>query len=477
MKKINYLLFTLAILLLPISVFARGSISPSPRSLTITKGGTATFTITADNAAGRVDISSSNNSIATVNKSSEWLDNNSVLVTVTGVSVGTATINVKLTDAATYDEEELSTNYTVSVKVNEPSTQTPTNPTQPTQKPPVTQPPTKKPTTPNNVTSPTQSANENPEITSPIISPLKLLSLTVDNYPVEYQDGAYYVNTENFTESVTINATAEEGVSIIGTGVRNLTYGKNVVYIILKNESGQSNTYQVIITRPDDTNIHDTRLTTLKVVNYGFAFDPNQTEYTVKVPYNVDEIYVIAESLNSDVNIAGAGLKTLTKGTNKIYIKVSYGDSQATDYVITIKRSYSLMILLIASGVLGIGLIAALVYAYINRKAAMEARVATKNRFIAEGVRQEIQSSVPNVTVNGQKVIGEGRKTVVPTRVVSVKTPVQTVVSTNVVNNNDNDLSNQAPVAQVRLVRPTPLEQPPTPQFNINSVEEENNNI
>lgn len=355
----------------------------------------------------------------------------------------------------------------------------PTQPTQPTKTPPQTQPTTAGTKKPNNITSPTQSSTERPEITSPTLSPLKLLSLTVDDFLVVYQDGAYYVNTENFTESVTISATAEEGVSIIGTGVRNLTYGKNVVEIILKNASGQSNTYQVIITRPDDLNIHDTKLTNLKVVDYGFAFDPNTTEYTIKVPYNVEEVYVIAETLNSDVNISGAGLKTLTKGENKIYIKVSYGESQATDYVITIKRSYSLMILLVGSGLLGVGLIGALVYAYINRKAAMEARIANKNRLLAETARQEVQSNTPNISVNGQKIIGEGRRTVVPTKVVSVKSstqPVQSVAPTKIVDNNTN-LASSAPDAQIKLVRKIPLDQIPTPQAIINNAEEKNNNI
>lgn len=410
-------------------------------------------------------------------------------VRVRADSVGTATFTISspiVTDnGQNVTLSSASSTFMVNEQPTSPTqpTQTPTSPTSPTQ-------PTKTPTSPTspttvgtkkpiNITSPTQSSIERPDITSPILESLKLLSITVDNFPVVYQDGAYYVNTENFTESVTISATAEEGVSIIGTGVRNLTFGKNVVEIILKNAFGQSNTYQVIITRPDDLNVHDTKLTNLKVVDYGFAFDPNTTEYTIKVPYNIEEIYVIAETLNSDVNISGAGLKTLTKGENKIYIKVSYGESQSTDYVITVKRSYSLMILLVGSGLLGTGLIAALIYAYINRKAAMEARVANKNRIIAEGVRQEIQSNTPNLSVNGQNVIGEGRRTVVPTKVVSVKTsnqPVQSAVSPKVVNNNTN-LADNAPSAQIKLVKKIPLDQIPTPQAIINNTEKKNNNI
>ena len=115
--KIFIIAILLLLLILPINVLAAGSITPAPRSLSITKGGTKTFKITASNAVGRVDISSSNPSVAKVNVSSQWLENSSVTVTVTGVSAGTANITVKLTDAATFDEEVLTGSYTISVTV------------------------------------------------------------------------------------------------------------------------------------------------------------------------------------------------------------------------------------------------------------------------------------------------------------------------------------------------------------------------
>ena len=60
MKKIKYFLFLVfAVMLVPNVVFGSGSISPSTRSLTINKGGTATFTVSANNAVGKVDISTS----------------------------------------------------------------------------------------------------------------------------------------------------------------------------------------------------------------------------------------------------------------------------------------------------------------------------------------------------------------------------------------------------------------------------------
>ncbi len=114
MKKIKYILF----LLLFIPLFANASgISLSTSSITLEVGKTSTFTIKASSAAGRVDISSSNKSVATVSSSSQFLDSNSVKIKVTAKSVGTSTINVKLTDVATYEGKVLTGIKTIKVTV------------------------------------------------------------------------------------------------------------------------------------------------------------------------------------------------------------------------------------------------------------------------------------------------------------------------------------------------------------------------
>lgn len=338
--------------------------------------------------------------IATINLSTE--------------GTGTATIRLSGIQATVSDGSISSTSSTSFLIKEKPTTATTTT----TKK--VTTTTTRK----NNNVNPTKGTTPTTAlITTPILEPLKLTSVTVDDFEVTYNNGAYYATTESYTESVTISATSTEGVTIVGTGVRKLSPGRNVVELVLRNlTTAQVNTYQVIITRPDDTANHDTKLTGLKVVNYGFAFSPDTYEYTIKIPYDVEEIYIIGETLNDDVNIAGVGLKSLTKGNNKIYIKVSYGNTESTDYVINIKRSYTKMILIIISIILGIGLIGAIVYALINRKAAMEARIDKKNREMAEMNRQ-VNATTASIQVNGQNVVGVGRKTVIPTKVVNVKTP------------------------------------------------------
>ena len=124
MKRVKYLLFLFA--LIPfIKINASGSITVSTSDLNINEGNSKTFTIKANNAAGRVDISSSNTSVATVSKSSVFLDNNSVTITVKGKSTGTANISIKMTDVATYDGDVLSGNKTILVTVKEVKKPTP----------------------------------------------------------------------------------------------------------------------------------------------------------------------------------------------------------------------------------------------------------------------------------------------------------------------------------------------------------------
>ena len=124
MKKIKQLfMFILVAMLFPITTFAAdinkpGYVTSNKTSLTITEGSSATFKITATNAAGKITVASNNKSIATVNKSSTWLDESSLTVTVKGLKLGTTTIKV-VVDAAAYNEVNIKKTITIKVNVVE----------------------------------------------------------------------------------------------------------------------------------------------------------------------------------------------------------------------------------------------------------------------------------------------------------------------------------------------------------------------
>lgn len=354
---------------------------------------------------------------------------------------------------------------------------------------------TTKPTTtknPNAVTQKTTQPSTQRPTTAPV--PLTLTSVRVDDFNVSYEGGVYYATVKPETEKVTISATAGGGITIVGTGQRNLAVGENAVDLVLRNQGGQTATFQLIITRPQGTVISDTKLTSLKVVGYDFAFSPDTKEYTVSVPSSLNEVYVDAKSYSDDVIITGAGSQVLKKGTNEILIRVSYGELGATEYKITIKRSYMSVFMWIIIGTLGAALVAMGIYANINRKAAVSKAVAEKNKILAQNNRAELNSA-PQVQLNGESVVGTGKKAVAPT-------PVQTVVSTptppvtpaapvtpvaptagstpvkptvvaatpqaQATNPQDPQMIKTAPPAQVRVVKTTvvPVQQPATQTVN-----------
>lgn len=123
MKKVICGFFLLLFVMLPINVFALGSVDVSSKTLTVVKGKTATFDIVVTNAAGFGNISSENTNIATV--SSNYLDTGTSLegkegtfpITVTGVSVGVTNIKIDIYDMTSYDAESLEKVLTVKVNV------------------------------------------------------------------------------------------------------------------------------------------------------------------------------------------------------------------------------------------------------------------------------------------------------------------------------------------------------------------------
>ncbi len=238
MKKIQYLVITLllTICLLPVSVLAAGSISVSTKSITVKKGSKATFKISANNSAGRVEITSSNPEVASVSTSSLFLDMQSGSITVTGNSAGTATITVLAKDVTTYDDEELNgKTYTIKVTVTNPVSNTNTN------KPTNTN--TNKPTNSNNNLSKNNSLKE----------------IAIDGYTLEKKDSTHYTLTvANNVTNINIKATAEDAkASIRGIGKKDLKVGDNHFEVVVTSESGAQNKIDVKVTRKEDFSLED----------------------------------------------------------------------------------------------------------------------------------------------------------------------------------------------------------------------------
>ena len=287
----KYLLF-LFLLIFPVLVFAKGGVTVSSTSLSVVPNGNGSFYIVADNSAGKVTITSSDTSIVEVNKSSEWVENGSLTVTVTGKKTGNAKVTV-IVDAATFDKEVIKKTYTINVRV--------------------------------------KSTNNN----------LGSLSLSGANLSPSFLASKTSYTATVDSSSVTINATkAESTQTINGSGSKKLAYGKNTFKVIVTSEAGTKKTYTVVITRPDNRS-NNNYLKSLSVSSGSIPFKNGSTKYTLNVDSNVTSLKVDATLEDSKASfVSGYGPRTvnLKYGANNVLIKVKAENESVRTYTITVNR-------------------------------------------------------------------------------------------------------------------------------------------
>lgn len=290
-NKIKYLLF-LALLLFPIGVLAAGGVSVSPSSLNISPGGTASFKVTASNAAGKVVITSSDTSIVTVNKGTEWVENGTLTVTATGKKTGNAKITI-VVDAATFDSEVVKKTYTINVRV--------------------------------------KSTNNN------------LSSLYLSNGKLSPNFSA---STTSYTSTITAASTTitakavDAKAKVSGTGTKTLKYGKNTFKVIVTSEAGSTKTYTIVINRTDNRNSNN-NLKALSTSVGNIAFNKGTTSYNLNIAANVNSIKVNASLEDSKASfVSGYGPRSvnLKYGNNAIQIKVKAENEKVKTYTINVKR-------------------------------------------------------------------------------------------------------------------------------------------
>ena len=234
MKKKYLIILLLTMIIIPFKVFAAGGFSVSTTSISIYPGETKTITISTNNAVGKLNISSSNGGVASASPGSIFIQNpgSSESITITGNSVGTATISVVASDNfATMDEEILAGQAkTITVNVIEKTEPQPSNP-QPS-----------NPQSQNNL-----SKNNN------------IKSLSVEGYElVKVDNNNYTLTVSNDVTSINVNATAEDSkAKVSGTGVKELTVGENNIEVIITSESGSKNKITIKVTRKDGYYLED----------------------------------------------------------------------------------------------------------------------------------------------------------------------------------------------------------------------------
>lgn len=339
--KINLCLIMLFIFIsCTAQVFAAGSFSLSKSSSSITEGKKDSFTINGSNATGRVDITSSNTSVATVSSSSQWLENNSTTVTITAKKAGTAKITVSGT-IADKDGNEATVTKTISVTVKAKSTSSSTNNN-----------------SNSNSTSNSGSTKKEPKFTS--------VNQTM------YTTGEVNIRKSYSTSSAIIK-TVEKGTKITRVGIGDngwskITYNGQTAYISSslltktkpaedkpKTEEPKSNTATNQTTNNETINNENTNNTTEPVnnevdnsntdntnavlglskleiagVNFSDGFDPSIHSYTLKLNFFVKDLNITAEANKTDAKVEIIGNENFEAGENNVTILVSSADNKET---------------------------------------------------------------------------------------------------------------------------------------------------
>ena len=285
-------------------VFAAGNFTLSKSSSSITEGKTDSFTINGSNATGRVDITSSNTSVATVSSSSQWLENNSASITITAKKAGTAKITVSGT-VADKDGNEATVTKTISVTVKAKSTSSSNN----------------------NSGSNSGSTTKTPKFTS--------VNQTM------YTTGEVNVRKSYSTSSAIIK-TVEKGTKVTRTGIGDNGWSK----VKYNGQTAYISSSLLTATKPTEdkpkteepknntttTTNEDLKLSKLEIsgVNFSDGFDPDIHSYTLKLNFFVKDLNIIAEANKADAKVEIIGNENFVEGENNITILVSSADNKET---------------------------------------------------------------------------------------------------------------------------------------------------
>lgn len=326
------MILIICLFILPV-VSNAANVSANVGTTTLDVGGTTTYTVKANNCAGRFSITSSDASVVAVEgTTSEYLDNTSLSVTLRAKKAGTATITVKYL-AADYDtgiDDESSKSVKITVKDQAPE---------------------------NNGGGSSGSGDNN------------LKSITVAGKKYTNPSTDFTVNVDSGVTSTEVSAEASHGsAKISGTGRKELSTGTNTVTITVTAENGAKKTYNVRIRRLADTsnqtpnksdnqnnnqpvepeqNPEDQqqqepellRLTYLIIEDVELTpeFDSEVFEYTANV-INKENLDIVKVVNKEDATVEITGDKELVDGENIVTIKLTK-DAEEVEYKITVYKT------------------------------------------------------------------------------------------------------------------------------------------
>lgn len=152
----------------------------------------------------------------------------------------------------------------------------------------------------------------------------------------------YTVTVPNSTSTVLVSAEKEDATATVtGTGTVNLNTGDNTVNVVVTAEdSSVKKTYTIKIYRMLSSNANLSSLSSTDGLITP-AFDKDTKDYTLTVPYEVENANVTAVKEDSSANVVINGNTGLQVGTNNATITVTAEDGTINTYNLVITRQPS----------------------------------------------------------------------------------------------------------------------------------------
>ena len=172
---------------------------------------------------------------------------------------------------------------------------------------------------------------------------LSSLSVNVGGLSPAFSQGNtnYSVTVESDVASIDISATpADGGARVEGTGTKGLNYGNNTLGVKVTAPSGATKTYTITVNRKDNRSTNN-NLANLSISGASLdqSFDPNNTNYTAKVPYETETANINATPQDGKARVSISGNSGLvSEETSNVSVTVYAENGAAKTYTIAVTR-------------------------------------------------------------------------------------------------------------------------------------------
>ena len=329
-KKILFLILLFFVILFCNTIVNAASFSASASKTTLTKGSTATLTITASDCAGKFSITSSDSNVVSISSSSEWVESGSKSITITAKKEGTAKITVKAADVSDSSANVVSGSKSISITVKDTTSNNNSN------------------SNSNNNSGNNGNNNNNPTPSEP--------TFTSTNETV-YAKSKANIRSSYSTSSTKVGSLSE-GDSVTRIGIGNngwskITYNGQTAYIstsLLTKTKPEENNSKPNETTDNTTNNSEKnndkpeetilQLDELKIENYKLTpeFSKDIYEYKIDIDENIEKLNIEPISNDKDITIEVKGNENLKIGDNLITITLKKDGVEEKTYNITVTK-------------------------------------------------------------------------------------------------------------------------------------------